>query len=101
MGFVENLVKLSKSEIQHDIHKIYSHSIETLPCKSKTQHEVRVTLRGYLFENVTICRKIFSFVVNFVNSSKSETQHVIHKIHSHDIETPASKSETQHGMHIV
>ena len=27
--------------------------------------------------------KDFSFMVNFMNSSKSETQHVIHKIYSH------------------
>ena len=95
-----NFVKSSKPEIQHDNHKIYSHSIETLPSKSKTQHGVCVTLRDYLFENVTIFRKDFSFVVNFVNSSKSETQHVNHKIYSHVIETPQSKSETQHGVHV-
>jgi len=56
----------------------FTHSIETLPSKSKTQHGVCVTLRDYLFENVTIFRKYFSFVVNFVNSSKSETQHGMH-----------------------
>ena len=84
----------SKSETQHDIHKIYSHSVETLPSKSETRHGVRVTLGDYLFENVTIFRKDFSFIVNFVNSSKSETHHVIHKICSHVTETPPSKSET-------
>ena len=70
-GFVVNFVKSSKSEIQYDIHKIYSHSIETQPSKLETQHGVRATLRDYLFENVTIFRKDFSFVVNFVNSSMS------------------------------
>jgi len=96
-----NFLKSSKLETQHDIHKIYSHFIETLPNKSETQHGVRATLRDYLFENVTIFRKDFSFVIIFVNSSKSETQHVIHKIYSHVIETPPSKSEIQHGVHIV
>ena len=43
--------------------------------------------------------KDFSFMVNFVNSSKSETQHFIHKIYSHVIETPLNKSKTQHGVH--
>ena len=57
---------------------------------------MRVTLRDYLFENVTIFRKDFSFVVNYVNSSKSETQHVTYKIYSQIIETPPSKLETQH-----
>ena len=74
-----NFVKLSKSETKHDTHKIYSHFIETSPSKSGTQHEVRVTLRDCLFDNVTIFRKDFNFVVNFMNSSKSETQHEVHK----------------------
>ena len=43
--------------------------------------------------------KDFDFVVNFVNSSKLETQHDIDKIYSHFIETPPSKLETQHGVH--
>ena len=43
--------------------------------------------------------KDFSFMVNFMNSSKSETQHVIHKIYPHIIETPPSKSQTWHGVH--
>ena len=51
------------------------------------------------FENFTFCRKDFSFVINFVNSSKSETQHDVYKIYSHVIETPSTKSETQHGVH--
>ena len=68
----------SKSKIQYDIHKIYSHSIETLPSKLKTQQGVRLTLRDYIFENVTIFRKE-SFMINFVNSSKSANQHVILK----------------------
>ena len=46
-------------------------------------------------------RKDFSFLVNLVNSSKSETQYVIHKIYSQVIETPPSKSEIEHGMHRV
>jgi len=91
---VVNFVKSSKPEIQHDNHKIYSHSIETLPSKSKTQHGVCVTLRDYLFENVTIFKKDFSFVLNFASSRKSKIQHVIHKIYSHVIETPLSKSMT-------
>ena len=53
----------------------------------------------HLFKDVTIFRKDFSFMINCVNSSKLETQHVIHKIYSHVIETPPSKSETQHGVH--
>ena len=32
--------------------------------------------------------------------SKSKTQHVIHKIYSHFIETLPSKSETQHGVRV-
>jgi len=56
-------------------------------------------LSDHLFENFIFLRKGFSFVVNFVNSSKSETQHVIHKIYSRVIETSTSKSETQHGVH--
>ena len=87
-------MKSSKSETQYDIHKIYSYSIETLPSKSETQHGMHVTLEDYLFENITILEKNFSFVVNFVNSSKSEIQHGVHKIYSHVIETPPSKSET-------
>ena len=81
-----NFVKSSKSETQYGIHKIYSYSIETLPSKSETQYGVRATLKDYLFENFTIFRKDFSFVTKFVNSSKSKTQHVIHKIYSHVIE---------------
>ena len=92
-------MNLSKSKIQHDIHKIYSYSIETLPSKSETQYGVRVTLRDYLCENVTILKKDFSFVVNFVNSNKSKTQHITYKIYSHVIKTPPSKSKTQHGVH--
>jgi len=42
--------------------------------------------------------KDFDFVANFVNSSKSETHHDIHKIYLHFIETPPSKSKTQHGV---
>jgi len=75
---VLSFVKSSKSETQHDIHKIYPHSIETLPSKSETQYGVCETLRDYLFENVIIFGKDFSFVINFVNSSKSETQHEVH-----------------------
>jgi len=56
-------------------------------------------LSDHLFENFILFRKDFSFVVKFVNSSKSETQHVINKIYSHVIETPPSKSETQHEVH--
>jgi len=74
-------VKSSKSEIQHDIHKIYSHFIETMSSKSETQHEVhgKGELSDHLFENFIFFRKDFSFVLNFVNSSKSETQHGLHK----------------------
>ena len=43
--------------------------------------------------------KDFGFVVNFEKSSKLETQHDIHKIYSHFIETLSNKSETQHGVH--
>jgi len=42
----------------------------------------------------TFLEKKFGFEVNFVKSSKSETQHDIHKIYSHVIEIPPSKSET-------
>ena len=52
-----------------------------------------------LFENVTFFKKDFNFIVNFVNSSKSKTQHDIHIIYSHVIETPLNKSKTQHEMH--
>ena len=38
-----------------------------------------------LFENVTFFKKDFNFIVNFVNSSKSKTQHDIHIIYSHVI----------------
>jgi len=44
------------------------------------------------------CEKDFGFAVNFVKSSKSETQHDIQKIYSHVIETPPSKSETRHDI---
>ena len=37
-----NFVNSNKSEIQYDIHKIYSHFIETLSTKSETQHEVHM-----------------------------------------------------------
>ena len=40
------------------------------------------------------CEKDFRFVVNFVKSRKSETQHDIHKIYPHIIKTPSSKPET-------
>ena len=62
------------------------------------EHE-KEELSDHLFENFTFFRKDFSFVVNFAKSSKSETQHDIHKIYSHVIETPQSKSKTQHGVH--
>jgi len=39
-------------------------------------------LSDHLFENFIFFRKDLSFVVKFVNSSKSETQHLIHKIYS-------------------
>ena len=39
-SFVVNFVKLNKSEIQHDIHKIYSHVIETSSSKLETHHEM-------------------------------------------------------------
>jgi len=38
----------------------FTHTIEILPSKLETQHEVHVTLRDYLFENVTIFLKDFS-----------------------------------------
>ena len=60
---------------------------------------IALGLNDYLSDNVTIFRKKISSAVNFVNSSKSETQHVIHKIYTHVIETPPSKLETQHGVH--
>ena len=99
-------MKSSESETQHGIHKIYSHFIETPLSKSEIQHGVRGTwkkgeLSVHLWENFIFLRKDFSFVVNFVNSSKSETQYGVHKIYSHVIETPPSKSKTQHGVHIV
>jgi len=56
-------------------------------------------LSDHLFGNFIFFRKDLSFVVKFVNSSKSETQHVLHKIYSHVIEIPPSKSKTQHGVH--
>jgi len=56
-------------------------------------------LSNHLFENFTFFRRDFSFVVSFVNSSKLETQHDIHKIYSHVIKIPPSKLETKHGVH--
>jgi len=61
-------VKSSKSETQHDIHKIYSHFIKTLSSKSHTQDEVyekKGELSDHLFENVTFFGKDFSFCGKF------------------------------------
>ena len=44
------------------------------------EREKKKELGDHLFENYTFVRKDFSFVVNFVNSSKWKTQHV-HKIY--------------------
>jgi len=81
----------------------FTHFIEILPNKLKTQHEVHGKKRiEWLFIwECYLFVKDFSFVINFVSSSKSETQYVIHKIYSHFIETPPSKSKNQHGVHIV
>ena len=54
----------------------------------------REELSDHLFEYFYLFRKYFSFVVNFVKSSKLEAQHDIHKIYLHVIETPPSKLET-------
>ena len=47
---------------------------------------LKVNVEGYVVKG-------FDFVVNFVKSSKLETQHDIHKIYSHFIETPPNKSK--------
>jgi len=56
-SFVVNFVKSNKSKNQHDIHKIYSHVIETSPRKSKTLHGIH---------------KIYSHIIE-IPPSKSET----------------------------